>query len=114
MRLVAWVLFLACLLPLTLSLAGCPGPSRPRDTGATGGDGPDIERDGGGVVNTVCGPAGEACCAGRTCELGLRCSRDVCCVQAGSTTRCDSASDCCTGLTCSGNVCCTPRMGTCT
>lgn len=80
-------------------------------------------RDGGGFFpgrdgglpppNEPCGPAGLACCAGSTCELGLRCTRDTCCVQAGSTTRCTAASDCCTGLQCNAGVCVTPRGGTC-
>jgi len=95
-----------------VSLSGCPSPGRPRDGSVSADAGPDF--DGSIGPNSPCGPAGDRCCAGRTCELGLRCSRDVCCVQAGSTTRCDSPSDCCTGLTCSSGVCCTPRMGTCT
>lgn len=103
--------FFLCTLSLGLALAsaGCANGSGTggRDAGTTLRDG-EVP-----PPNTACGPAGERCCAGSTCELGLRCSRDVCCVQAGSTTRCDSASDCCTGLQCSGGVCTTPRGGTC-
>lgn len=115
----AWAAFAGLALSgLAFSLgvlaSGCAGPGNTRrDAGGEELDGSDPTVDGGGVTNTTCGPAGDRCCAGRTCELGLRCSRDVCCVQAGSTTRCDSASDCCTGLTCSSGLCCTPRMGTC-
>ena len=113
-RLLAWTAF-AGSLSLLLLTSGCPGTGGTRRDGGTEElDGSDPTIDGGGVVNTACGPAGGRCCAGRTCELGLRCSRDVCCVQAGSTTRCGSASDCCTGLTCSMGLCCTPRGSTCT
>ena len=70
--------------------------------------------DGSRPSDTVCGPAGMHCCAGNTCELGLRCSSGTCCVQAHSPTRCTSAADCCQGLTCTAQTCCAGRSSTCT
>src|SRR5688572_24250911 len=91
-------------------LAGCPAnPARPDSGGEDGA----IEIDG-GVSGGLCGGAGADCCAGRICELGLRCGRgDTCCVQPGSSAACDSASDCCQGLACQGSRCCTPRAAAC-
>lgn len=102
--------FLALLALAAVLAAGCANGNRNRDAGSVL-----VERDGELPPPTgVCGPTGERCCAGSTCELGLRCSRDVCCIVAGSATRCTSANDCCTGLTCNSGVCSTPRGGTCT
>ncbi len=102
---------------MCLVAAGCarPGGVTGRDGGDSGEDRLDAGggREGGIPVDVVCGPAGETCCAGGTCELGLRCTADRCCVQAGSTTLCHSAGDCCRGLSCSGGVCCAARSAAC-
>jgi hypothetical protein len=110
--LVRTALFVALAAGL-IAVAGCarPGTGPDRDGGGGGFDaGP---RDDTGVGTTVCGPAGQACCAGSTCELGLRCARGTCCIQPGSTTRCNAAADCCGGLQCQSGVCCAGRSSTC-
>src|SRR5690606_33270147 len=92
------------------SIAGCAsGDSDPtRDAGGFDGARNDSMIPGSDVV---CGTGGNACCAGRTCELGLRCGTgDLCCTQPGGPP-CDSASDCCRGLACEAGNCCTPRGG---
>ncbi len=102
---------------LALAAFGCARPnSNGRMDGSTPGEDSGRERMDGGVpgVDTVCGPAGEACCAGSTCELGLRCARGACCLAANSSTQCDTASDCCAGLTCTNRICCAGRGSTCT
>lgn len=64
---------------------------------------------------TPCGAAGESCCIGRICEIGLSCGRgDLCCIQPGSSALCNTASDCCGGLACEARRCCAPRNTTCT
>ena len=80
------------------------------------GGGMDGARPDGSVGPTGrCGGAAASCCTGRICELGLQCGAgDVCCIQAGGGTRCNSASDCCRGLACSGGACCAPRAAACT
>lgn len=104
-------------LALLSAVAGCarPGGTTGRDAGRFDGgrlDGAGIEGGGPGV-DVLCGPASAACCAGGTCELGLRCTAGSCCVQAGSATRCTAAADCCRGLSCTGGVCCAARSASC-
>lgn len=104
-------------IALAVTAYGCARPNaNNRMDGSTPGDDGGRERMDGGVpgVDTVCGPAGEACCAGSTCELGLRCTRGACCLEANSSTQCSTASDCCAGLTCTNRVCCAGRSSTCT
>ncbi len=106
------------ILALGLAAAGCANGNdgardagRRRDAAYPPGVDANVPVDPG---EGPCGPAGRACCAGRTCELGLRCGRgDVCCVGPGSPVACSTASDCCTGLTCQGGACCGPRGGSC-
>ena len=111
------VIGLALAVALGAGLAGCAnGSSSARDSGARRRDAevPPGEDGGSDPTDDVCGPAGNPCCAGRTCELGLRCGRgDVCCVGPGSPVACSGVSDCCTGLACQGGACCAPRGGSC-
>jgi len=107
---------LCTALVVTFAAAGCAnGNDTGRDAGRrTDSNVPPGTDTGVPTTGDVCGPAGQACCAGRTCELGLRCGRgDVCCVGPGSPVRCTGASDCCTGLSCTGGACCSPRGGSC-
>lgn len=108
-------LLLVAASSLALALAaGCahPGGNTHADAGR---DDTGVRIDSNVPPNdVVCGPAGEACCAGSTCELGLRCSRGSCCLQANSPTHCATSSDCCAGLQCSNTVCCAGRSSTCT
>ena len=105
----AWMRFVvvpSALFAMGLVLAavapGCATGTDVRDRDGGRLDGTTSDRDGSVPPGDVqCGGGAEACCAGRTCEIGLRCGTgDRCCVQPGGGAACDSASDCCRGLTC--------------
>jgi hypothetical protein len=98
-------------LSILLSFAGCANNPNPRVDGSSGIDGSSPD---GGVASGPCGGAGASCCVGRICELGLTCGRgDVCRIEPGSSTLCDSASDCDLGLACEAERCCAPRTAAC-
>ncbi len=107
---------LGFLLSALLLAPGCAqNPAMPPRDGGGGFDGSSRPDGSSHPGDVVCGGSGSACCAGRICELGLRCgSGDVCCIQPGGGARCDSASDCCRGLACQGGACCAPRTAACT
>jgi len=114
MRSLACFVFLVALIAV---VPGCADNPTGSPDGSSGGmdSSMTMNPDGGGPVGSgPCGTSGGTCCVGRICELGLDCGRgDICCIQPGSGTGCDSASDCCRGLACNSGRCCAPRMASC-